>query len=63
VLTFVVDDVRAWYDHLEQAGVTLLTQVKDVEEIDVRGFFLADPSGYVVEIQRFLAPDAESIFG
>jgi len=63
VLTFVVDDVRAWYAHLERSGATLLTEIKEVEDIDVRGFFLKDPGGYVLEVQRFLAPDAERIFG
>jgi hypothetical protein len=31
-----------------------LTEVKEVEEIQVRGFFLEDPGGYALEIQRFL---------
>lgn len=62
LLTFVVDDAFAWYEHLKQAGVTLLSEVKEVEDIGVRAFFLKDPGGYVLEVQRFLTPDAEHVF-
>ena len=63
LVTLVVDDVFAWYDYLEERGVNLLTHVRDVEDIQVRGFFLADPGGYTLEIQQFLNPEIAAVFG
>jgi catechol 2,3-dioxygenase-like lactoylglutathione lyase family enzyme len=62
LLTFVVDDVFAWYEHLKQAGVTLLSEVDEAEDIGVRAFFLKDPGGYVLEVQRFLTPNVGRVF-
>jgi predicted enzyme related to lactoylglutathione lyase len=62
LVTLVVDDVRAWYNHLQAEGANLLTAVKEVEGIQVRGFFLEDPGGYTLEIQQFLDPSAAAIF-
>lgn len=62
-VTLVVDDVHAWYDHLEAEGARLLTPVKEVDEIQVRGFFLEDPGGYTLEIQQFLDPKTDAVFG
>jgi catechol 2,3-dioxygenase-like lactoylglutathione lyase family enzyme len=63
LITLVVDDVFGWYGYLSEHGVTLLTEVKEVEEIQVRGFFLEDPGGYTLEIQQFLDPEVASVFG
>ena len=63
LVTLVVDDVYAWYEYLEDRSVNLLTRVRDVEEIQVRGFFLADPGGYTLEIQQFLKPEVAAVFG
>jgi len=63
LVTLVVDDVRGWYDYLDGRGVDLLTEVKEVEEIQVRAFFLEDPGGYTLEIQQFLDPEVASVFG
>jgi catechol 2,3-dioxygenase-like lactoylglutathione lyase family enzyme len=62
LVTLVVDDVFAWYDYLEEQGVNLLTEVKEVEEIQVRVFFLEDPGGYTLEIQQFLDPEVAAVF-
>ena len=62
LVTLIVDDVLAWYDYLEKRGVKLLTEVKEVEEIQVRVFFLEDPGGYTLEIQQFLNPEVAAIF-
>lgn len=56
LLTLVVEDVARWYTHLKESGANLLTEVKEMEEIRVRGFFLKDPGGYTIEIQQFLDP-------
>lgn len=58
LLTLVVEDVDEWYRYLQARDVNLLTGVKEMAEIQVRGFFLKDPGGYTIEIQQFL--DAET---
>jgi hypothetical protein len=63
LVTLIVDDVIRWYDYLAERGVELLTDVKEVEEIQVRGFLLDDPSGYTLEIQQSLDPEAAEVFG
>ena len=62
LVTLVVDDVLGWYEYLDGRGVDLLTEVKEVEEIQVRAFFLADPGGYTLEIQEYLDPQAGAVF-
>ena len=62
LLTLVVDDVDTWYATLKARGVNLLTGVREMESIQVRGFFLTDPGGYTLEIQQFLDPDVARLF-
>lgn len=62
LLTLVVDDVDGWYAALEARGVNLLTGVREMGSIQVRGFVLADPGGYTLEIQQFLDPDVARLF-
>jgi predicted enzyme related to lactoylglutathione lyase len=62
LVTLVVDDVFGWYAYLNERGVSLLTDVKEVEDIRVRAFFLEDPGGYTLEIQQFLDPQVASVF-
>jgi predicted enzyme related to lactoylglutathione lyase len=62
LLTLVVDDVPGWYEHLAARGVTLLTEVQDRPEIQIRCFFLEDPGGYTLEVQQFQRPDLLDTF-
>jgi len=62
LLTLVVDDVDGWYAALKARGVNLLTGVRAMESIQVRGFLLTDPGGYALEIQQFLDPDVARLF-
>lgn len=62
LVTLVVDDVFGWYDYLKSKGVKMLTEVKESEEIQVRGFFCEDPGGYSIEVQQFLNPDVARLF-
>jgi predicted enzyme related to lactoylglutathione lyase len=62
LITLAVDDVFRWYDYLKGKGVKLLTEPRDVEDIQVRCFFLEDPGGYAIEIEEFLKPEATRIF-
>ena len=54
LLTLVVDDVDAWYDHVRAHNVQVLGTPTLHEEIGVYCFFLKDPAGYTLEIQRFV---------
>lgn len=62
LITLVVDDVFGWYDHLKRKGVKMLTKLREMEDIQIRGFFLEDPGGYAIEVQQFLNPDVARIF-
>ncbi len=62
LLTLVVDDVDAWYERLSRAGAAIQGEVKEIEEIKIRTFFLADPGGYAIEIQEFLDPNVRPTF-
>ena len=62
LVTFAVNDVFRWREHLESKGVKMLTEIIESEEIQVRCFFCEDPGGYAIEIEQFLRPDAAAIF-
>jgi len=53
MITLVVPDVDAWYEHFRKIGVETLTRPRDNDELDLRMFLLEDPEGYVIEIQKF----------
>jgi hypothetical protein len=57
-----VDDVFGWYDCLREGAVNLLGGVREIEEIQVRAFFLEDPGGYALEIQGFVDRDVARLF-
>lgn len=62
LVTFVVNDVSWWYDYLKGRGVKILTGLREVEDIQVRCFFLEDPGQYTIEVQQFLKPEIARIF-
>ena len=62
LITLVVNDVVGWYDYLKGRGVKILTELREMEDIQVRGFFLEDSGGYTIEVQQFLKPDVARIF-
>lgn len=53
LVTVVVDDPDAWYEHFRSHGVRTLGTPRDDEELGLRVFFLEDPEGYAIEIQKF----------
>lgn len=61
-IAFCVSDVQAWHDHLVAHGITIKTQPKYSELLQVEGFFAVDPGGYTFEIQRFAKPNLEPHF-
>lgn len=54
IITFLTDDVDGVYAHLEEAGVHADYPPKENPRYNIYHFFVRDPNGYAVEIQRFL---------
>jgi predicted enzyme related to lactoylglutathione lyase len=63
LVTLVVDDVAAWYEHLQRQGVRMLSPLEHRQEIGIQCFFLQDPGGYTLEVQQFMNPRQAEIFG
>jgi predicted enzyme related to lactoylglutathione lyase len=56
ILTLVSDDVDGWERHLRAHGVEVVTPARVNEEYGIYHLFARDPSGYLLEVQRFLDP-------
>jgi catechol 2,3-dioxygenase-like lactoylglutathione lyase family enzyme len=56
-LTLVTDDVDGWYARLSACGVAAEGPPKALPEYGVYSFFLRDPDGYLIEVQRFADSD------
>ncbi len=56
ILTLVTDDVDHWYEVLKGKSVNLMTLPKANLKYQIYHFFLLDPDGYTVEIQKFDNP-------
>lgn len=56
IITLVVADVDRWYSELSGAGVEIEAEPEENERFEISHFFLRDPDGYLVEIQRFWDP-------
>ncbi|MCW4048962.1 MAG: VOC family protein [Candidatus Bathyarchaeota archaeon] len=54
MLSFMVDDIDAWYSKLTEQGVKTNHPPQVGDDIHMSGFLLWDPSGYVIEILQFL---------
>jgi catechol 2,3-dioxygenase-like lactoylglutathione lyase family enzyme len=57
LLTFVTDDVDGWHSRLVAGGARSETPPAHNSEYGIYHCFLRDPSGYLLEIQRFDDPD------
>jgi lactoylglutathione lyase len=53
-LSFVTQDIDAWYEYLASKGVKLRGPVRDATRHPTRGFVAYDPEGYFLEFERFL---------
>jgi predicted enzyme related to lactoylglutathione lyase len=62
LLTLLVNDVAQWCEYLKSQGVKIVTELEEKKDIRVRCFFLEDPGGYSIEVQRFLKPELARIF-
>lgn len=56
-LTFVTEDVDGVCARLRERGVAFEKEPQKNEEYNIYHAFLRDPSGYLVEIQRFDQPE------
>jgi catechol 2,3-dioxygenase-like lactoylglutathione lyase family enzyme len=56
ILTLVTSEVDAWYAYLCEQGVITEGPPALNEKYGIYHFFLRDPNGYLIEIQRFNDP-------
>ncbi len=63
MLTLVSNDVRGWYAYLQGKGVEFVREFGVSEEIQIEYFFIRDPGGYIIEIEKFLKPELANTFG
>lgn len=56
ILTLVTEEVDAWHQRLMNLGVVFESTPRFNAEYGIYHVFLRDPSGYVIEIQRFEDP-------
>lgn len=53
IITLLTEDVDGVYRRLESSGVSIESEPKDNPRFGIYHFFVQDPDGYKVEIQRF----------
>jgi catechol 2,3-dioxygenase-like lactoylglutathione lyase family enzyme len=56
VITLLIDDVDGVYKLLKARGIATESNPELSEQFNVYQFFVRDPNGYLVEIQRFIEP-------
>lgn len=54
MLTIVVEDADSWYSALQEKGVKANGPPAQSGELDMKGFLIWDPSGYVIEVLEFV---------
>ena len=54
IFTLVTQQVDEWYEYLKERGVEFEKPPSKNEKYNIYHCFLRDPSGYLIEIQRFL---------
>ena len=56
ILTFVTPDVDSWFARLRDGGAQVDKEPTFNEKYNIYHCFLRDPTGYLIEIQRFEDP-------
>lgn len=56
ILTLVSEEVDAWFAYLGERGVSLEKRPTLNPVYNIYHFFVHDPNGYLIEVQRFLDP-------
>jgi catechol 2,3-dioxygenase-like lactoylglutathione lyase family enzyme len=54
IFTIVTQAVDAWYERITSYGVTCEHPPQTNETYGIYHFFVKDPTGYLIEVQRFL---------
>lgn len=54
IITLIVDDVDKIYQELLDKEVKIKEAPKKNERFNIYHFFLVDPNGYTIEVQKFL---------
>lgn len=54
IFTFITPEVDAWYARLTAKGIVCEHPPRINDEYRIYHFFVRDPNGYLLEIQRFL---------
>ena len=54
IITFIAKDVDKIYARIVDSGYAIPKFPEENENFNIYHFFVKDPSGYIVEIQRFL---------
>lgn len=57
LLTFIVEDVVQMHEYFSVRTDLIITNVVQNEKYNILHFFITDPNGYLVEIQKFLDLD------
>lgn len=57
IFTIVTQDVDAWYERIISHGITCENEPRMNEQYQIYHFFVKDPNGYLIEIQRFQHSD------
>jgi predicted enzyme related to lactoylglutathione lyase len=57
IFTFVTQDVDAWYERITSKGITCEHAPRTNHDYGIYHFFVKDPNGYLIEVQRFLNDD------
>jgi catechol 2,3-dioxygenase-like lactoylglutathione lyase family enzyme len=60
LLTIVAEDVAGWHARLQARGAPKLTEIQRGRYCE--HFFLEDPAGYAIEVQRFHDPAIAALF-
>jgi catechol 2,3-dioxygenase-like lactoylglutathione lyase family enzyme len=53
-LSFVTQEIDAWFEYLTAAGAPMRGPIRDASRHPTRGFVAYDPEGYFLEFERFL---------
>ncbi len=54
IITLVTEDVDRLYEKLTEKGFTVKHPPKENPKFNIYHFFIEDPNGYTLEIQKFL---------
>jgi catechol 2,3-dioxygenase-like lactoylglutathione lyase family enzyme len=54
MVSFVVENVDAWYEQMKSRGVRIREPPADSKRVNVRSFAFNDPEGYSLEIFSWL---------